>query len=110
MSASADRLQPRLYALLLAFALIFAVLQPAVADHAINQYTTHSHQQAQQHDANISACEADCTGTVHQCCLYALCASKALTLFQAPTTQHAHLPYFFASRPITPPTQPPKAV
>lgn len=64
-----------------------------------------------QHEPSSTAavdCEADCTGTVHHCCLYALISNQPLTIFR-PNTAHSNLlPYFFSSRDITPLTQPPK--
>lgn len=104
------QLYPKLYALLLAVALVFAAVQPAFAYPAPTQQSNGMHSQHEQNSANATYCETECAGTVHNCCLYALCASEPLTTFQPPVTQHHQLPYFFSSRQITPPIQPPKAV
>lgn len=53
-------------------------------------------------------CEADCAGTVHHCCLYALITQQPLTIFRPNIVHSSLLPYFFSSRQITPLTQPPK--
>lgn len=89
--------------LLMFLALPLAFAQPV---HESTASSLHS-----QHKANTAAtmdCEADCAGTVHYCCLYALFADSTPILFQPHTAHRSTLAYFFNSRHIAPLTQPPK--
>ena len=106
------RLNPRLGALLLMLALIFAGLQSASAVTVFTQQVSdHPTLQHSQHAPNSNpseSCATSCEATAHYCCLYALCVSQALTLMQEKSSPRTQLLSFFSSRSITPSTPPPK--
>ena len=89
--------------LLMFLALPLAFAQPVHESPASNLHSQHKASTAATMD-----CEADCAGTVHYCCLYALFADQTPILFQPHAAHSSALTYFFSSRYITPLTQPPK--
>jgi hypothetical protein len=95
--------------LLIFLSLPVAFAQPAPLPQSSSMQQADLHNQHAANSHVVINCEADCAGTVHHCCLYALCAKQPLTIFQHNIVQHSLMPYFFSSRQITPLTQPPKA-
>lgn len=112
MQRLAALLSANICTVLMLLLLIFLSL-PAAFAQPMPVAQTHSMQADwhNQHEPSTTAavdCEADCTGTVHHCCLCALIANQSLTIFRPNTAHSSLLPYFFSSRDITPLTQPPK--
>ena len=106
------RTYSRLYAVLLALSLALAALQPAFAHNlSVPQpkaMQTNMHSLHEKNTQILMHCAVDCAGTVHHCCLYALCASLPLIPANPSAAHHSLLPYFFSSRQVTPLTKPPK--
>ncbi len=76
--------------LLIVLSLPAAFAQPTPVPQPINMHSQHEPSTYVTID-----CEADCAGTVHHCCLYALITQQPLTFFFNPT-QHsqAYCPIF----------------
>lgn len=89
--------------------LIFLSLPLAFAQPAPEPQPSSMHSQHEPSSSVTIDCEADCAGTVHHCCLYALITQQPLKISRPKAAHSSLLPYFFSSRDITPLTQPPKA-
>lgn len=99
----------RVYAVLMALAVVLVMLQQASVPAAVTpQQQTHSvtEHTAEQFDSN--QCAANCVSTLQHCCLYPLSSKQPLSFFAPNPTPSNKLVYFFTSRAITPQTPPPK--
>ena len=114
MRRLATQFYPLLCTVLLVLTLLLVGLQQTFADHSTTQQSHALHEQmhSQQVQNSLagSNCATDCAGTVHHCCLYALCASLPLAIYQPNPIQYTVLPSLFRSRATTPVTPPPKSV
>ncbi|WP_205342810.1 hypothetical protein [Denitrificimonas caeni] len=108
MQRLAALLSSNICTVLMLLLLIFLSLPAAFAQPMSAAQSSSMHSQHESSASVVIDCDADCAGTVHHCCLYALVSQQALPIFQPNTVRSSLLSYFFSSRDITPLTQPPK--